>query len=187
MKYAPILILVVAAQVAFNPTANAASNDRKAKTVTIEVLGKNTPAEQHKAIVLNDPASPVQITGAALYRLTDEGRIKLEFAVPRYERSLVPKGAIVEISAQSKTAVAVIFGIKFVDAFGENVSGFAPVLMSRLQDKPLPLRYQSDRLPTTFKKWGIGCVFVQKARLSDGQVWQFDANTIGDLRAKHGC
>ena len=102
-----------------------------------------------------------------MYRLTDEGWIKLEFAVPRYKRSLVPKGAIVEISAQSKTAVAVIFGVKFVDAFGENVSGFAPVLMSRLQDKPLPLRYQSDRLPTTFKKWGIGCVFVQKARLSD--------------------
>ena len=187
MKYTPILILVVAAQVAFNPTVNTASNDRKAETVTIEVLGKNTPAEQHKAIVLNDPASPVQITGAALYLLTNEDRITLEFAVPRHMRSLVPKGAIVEISAQSKTAVAVIFGVKFVDAFGENVSGFAPVLMSRLQDKPLPLRYQSDRLPTTFKKWGIGCVFVQKARLSDGQVWQFDAKTIGDLRAKHGC
>ena len=59
MMYAPILILVVAAQVAFYPTANAASNDRRAETVTIEVLGKNTPAEQHKAIVLNDPASPV--------------------------------------------------------------------------------------------------------------------------------
>ena len=187
MKCAPILFFLAVAQVGFNSNANAASDERKAETVTIEVLGKNTPAERHKAIVLNDPASPVQITGAALYRLTIEDRIKLEFAVPRSERSLVPKGAIVEISAQSKTAVAVMFGVKFIDAFGENVSSFAPLLMSRLQDKPLPLRYQSHRLPTSFKKWGIGCVFVQKARLSDGQVWQFDAKTIGDLRAKHGC
>ena len=181
---AKAIVLAVALAILLAPWS-AASDDRKAKTVTIDILGKNTSAEQHKAIVLNDPAAPVQITGATLFRLTDEHRIKLEFAVPRYERSLVPKGAIIDIKAQSNTAEAVMFGVEFYDTFGKDVGSFSPVRMGRLPDEPM--RYTYDRLSSTFKGWGIGCVFVQKARLSTGEVWQFDAKTIRHLRVKHGC
>jgi len=152
----------------------------------IRVLGHTVPVVSHKTLILNDPAAPVQITKAGVYRL-DWG-MKEATDILLSDRSIrvrdIPKGPIILISAASKSAVAVQFGVQFYDSFDRHEGGFNATIMTPPKNE---MEWHRRKLSFTFEKFGIACVYVSSARLKDGKVWRANTKKIATMMVAEGC
>ena len=46
------------------------------------------------------------------------------------------------------------------------------------QDKSLGERQSFSELSPSFRKFGMGCLFVRKFRMSNGRIWEMDVKRI---------
>lgn len=143
-----------------------------------EVSGKleTIPGWSHKTMIFNDPASPVQIVKTELYNI----------GMAYHSRYSKIPAWLVFITAKGKSVASVKYGMLLYDSWEELSDGMTAVDMHFKSG--LEAEWQKFRaLPPSFKRFGIGCLFVRAARMNNGKIWRMNAERIARMMEKRGC
>ena len=163
--------------------ANAShAQEARSREVTLYENVKGT-VYLNETFHVNDPASPVQISGMSVVHTPSETAALADLAwdqlfrylsdtakdeLRRYRR----ENLRIEVAARGAEAVAVKFGVIVYDSFNEFLGGLTAITM----DPPTALMEWDYTPPYLFKfrKYGVAGVYVRQVRLKDGSIWNAD-------------
>ena len=123
----------------------------------------------HKSVIVNDPACPVQIVKAEIYRLAKSD-----------------KTLLVNARAKGASVSAVNFSVLLYGSFKKHAGTLDPLVFSFKQKEKMQWEFR-HYLPKTFKGYGTACFFVRRVRKSNGQIWEMNTKRLSVLMLKKGC
>ena len=144
----------------------------------------------NETFFVNETNSPVQISSVEARHIpsdTAELAEQIVRSLGRYEhlatqmdrvREYTQANLRITISAEGSDVVAVKFAVIAYDAFGEHLGGLTAITMDPPQSGMV-----WDFSPAylfKFKRYGVVGVYVQQARLANGEIWDFDSETVLD-------
>lgn len=142
----------------------------------------------NETFFVNDPASPVQISVVEARHVPLETAEMAELVIRelgRYEqlatqmdliRELTREQLRITIGAEGNDVVAVKFAVIAYDAFNEHLGGLTAVTMDPPQDE-MEWNFSPAYL-FKFRRYGVVGVYVQQARLRNGEIWNFDSENV---------
>ena len=144
-------------------------------------------AYYNEAFHLTQERSPVRITNVKIRHVPSETAAKaraVRDTMSRYLkdherinlRRFSQESLTITVDAHGEDVVAVKFSVVVYDAFKEYLGGLTAVTM----DPPTALMDWEYRPPYLFKfkKYGVVGVYVRQARLRNGQIWNFDEDSV---------
>ena len=167
--------------------ANAShAQEARSREVTLYENVKGT-VYLNETFHVNDPASPVQISGMSVVHTPSETAALADLAWDQLFRYLSDDAKVelrryrrenlrIEVAARGAEAVAVKFGVIVYDSFNEFLGGLTAITM----DPPTALMEWDYTPPYLFKfrKYGVAGVYVRQVRLKDGSIWNADLDFI---------